>query len=129
MDNSTLTATFMPPESNTKTRKDVARRVAEAMDEPVYKADPWVRAVLYAIRDIMMEADAEVRIELREFGIFEVKKTRSRSAARNPKTNETVFIPARRKTRFRPGKRLKEALQTPLSPSDAAGDTDAASPS
>ena len=116
----------MPPASNTKTRKDVAWRVAESMGEPVYKADPWVRSVLYALRDMMMEADPEVRIELREFGVFEVKKTRPRSKARNPRTNETVFIPARRKTRFRPGKRLREALQVPLSPSDGAASGEAA---
>ena len=110
----------MPSPSRTQTRKDVARRVAETMDEPVYKADPWVRAVLGALRDIMMEADPEVRIELREFGVFEVKKTRPKPKARNPKTNETVFVPGRRKTRFRPGKRLREVLRVPLSSSDAA---------
>ncbi len=110
----------MPSPSRTQTRKDVARRVAETMGEPVYKADPWVRAVLGALRDIMTEADPEVRIELREFGVFEVKKTRPKPKARNPKTNETVFVPGRRKTRFRPGKRLREVLRVPLSSSDAA---------
>ncbi|MEX1054956.1 MAG: HU family DNA-binding protein, partial [Rhodothermales bacterium] len=44
----------------------------------------------------------------------EVKKTRAKPKARNPKTNETVFIPSRRKTHFKPSKRLKEILQTPL---------------
>lgn len=62
----------------------------------------------------MIEADPERRIELRDFGVFEVKKTKAKPKARNPRTNETVFIPSRRKTHFKPGKRIKEVLQTPL---------------
>lgn len=104
----------MPNRSNTLTKKDVARRVAEIMDEPIYKSEPWVSAVINAIGELMMEADPEVRIELRDFGVFEVKKTKAKPKARNPKTNETVFIPSRRKTHFKPSKRLKEVLQTPL---------------
>jgi integration host factor subunit beta len=62
----------------------------------------------------MVEADPEIRIELRDFGVFEVKKTKAKPKARNPKTNETVFIPSRRKTHFKPSKRLKKILQVPL---------------
>lgn len=98
----------------TLTKKDVARKVADYMNEPIYKSEPWVHAVVMAIGDLMVEADPEVRIELRDFGVFEVKKTRAKPKARNPKTNETVFIPSRRKTHFKPGKRLREVLQTPL---------------
>ena len=98
----------------TLTKKDVARRVAEICDEPIYKSEPWVHAVIMALGDLMIAADPEVRIELRDFGVFEVKKTRAKPKARNPKTNETVFIPSRRKTHFKPGKRLKEVLQQPL---------------
>ncbi|NQV73192.1 HU family DNA-binding protein, partial [bacterium] len=48
------------------------------------------------------------------FGVFEVKKTRAKPKARNPKTNETVYIPSRRKTHFKPSKKLKAVLQQPL---------------
>lgn len=98
----------------TLTKKDVARRVAELQGEPIYKCEPWVNAVIVAIRELMLEADPEVRIELRDFGVFEVKKTKAKPKARNPKTNETVFIPSRRKTHFKPSKRLKDELQQPL---------------
>lgn len=104
----------MPDNTITLTKKDVARRVSEIMDEPIYKSEPWVKAIITALGDLMMEADPEVRIELRDFGVFEVKKTKAKPKARNPKTNETVFIPSRRKTHFKPSKRLKEVLQTPL---------------
>ena len=98
----------------TLTKKDVARRVAELMNEPIYKSEPWVGAVVSALGELMVEADPEVRIELRDFGVFEVKKTKAKPKARNPKTNETVFIPSRRKTHFKPSKRLKQILQQPL---------------
>lgn len=104
----------MAPRTNTLTKKDVARRVAETMGEPIYRCEPWVVAVVDALGDLMMQADPEVRIELRDFGVFEVKRTRAKPKARNPKTNETVFIPSRRKTHFKPSKRLKEVLQQPL---------------
>ncbi|HEX8386774.1 MAG TPA: HU family DNA-binding protein [Rubricoccaceae bacterium] len=98
----------------TLTKKDLARRVASLLDEPLYRCEPWVHATVEALRELMAEADPEVRIELRDFGVFEVKKTRAKPKARNPKTNETVFIPARRKTHFKPSKKLRESLQQPL---------------
>ena len=104
----------MSSRPETRTKKDVARFVADLMDEPIYKSEPWVDAVLTALGELMIEADPEIRIELRDFGVFEVKKTKAKPKARNPRTNETVFIPSRRKTHFKPSKRLKDVLQVPL---------------
>ena len=98
----------------TLTKKDIARAVSATMGEPLYRCEPWVQATIEALGTLMASADPEVRIELRDFGVFEVKKTRAKPKARNPKTNETVFIPARRKTHFKPGKKLREYLQQPL---------------
>ena len=103
-----------PDRTPTLTKKDLARRVAEQSGQPMSRCEPWVQSVLSSLRELMAEADPEVRVELRDFGVFEVKKTRAKPKARNPKTNETVFIPARRKTHFKPSKALREALQTPL---------------
>ena len=58
----------MSERTETMTKKDVARKVAEIMDEPVYKSEPWVGAVLEALGNLMIEADPERRIELRDFG-------------------------------------------------------------
>ena len=110
----------MSERPETLTKKDVARRVAQLMDEPIYKSEPWVRAVLTALGDLMIEADPERRLELRDFGVFEVKKTKAKPKARNPQTNEPMFVPSRRKTHFRPGKRIREVLQTPLRELDYA---------
>jgi integration host factor subunit beta len=110
----------MSEQTETLTKKDVSRRVAQIMDQPIYKSEPWVRAVLTALGDLMMEADPECRIELRDFGVFEVKKTKAKPKARNPQTNEPMFVPSRRKTHFRPGKRIREVLQIPLRELDYA---------
>ena len=104
----------MEDKIKTLTKKDVARKVADLVGEPIYKSEPWVNAVIDALGELMASADPELRIELRDFGVFEVKKTRAKPKARNPKTNETVFIPSRRKTHFKPSKRLKKILQVPL---------------
>jgi integration host factor subunit beta len=110
----------MSNRSKTLTKKDVARRVSELVNEPIYKCEPWVASVIGAIGELMMEADPEVRIELRDFGVFEVKKTRAKPKARNPKTNETVYIPSRRKTHFKPSKKVKAVLQQPLQDLDSS---------
>ena len=98
----------------TATKEDLAHRVAEMRDCPVYEAKEQVRSVLTALGDLMMEADPERRIELRNLGVFEIKKTKAKPTARNPQTNEPMFVPSRRKTLFRPGKRIQEVLKTPL---------------
>ena len=98
----------------TATKEDLARRVADMRDCPLYEAKEQVRSVLTALGDLIIEADPERRIELRNFGVFEVKKTKAKPTARNPQTNEPVFVPSRRKTLFRPGKRVQEVLKTPL---------------
>ena len=57
--------------AETLTKKDIARRVADLQDEPIYVSEDWVSSVLDAMAQLMMEADPEVRIELRDFGVFE----------------------------------------------------------
>lgn len=98
----------------TYTKRDIVRRVAEANGEPMIKVEPWVDSVIVAIREIMMSANTECRIEIRDFGVFEVKETKAKPKARNPKTNEVIYVPAHRKTHFKPSKLLKSFLREPL---------------
>lgn len=48
-------------------------------------------------------------VRIHGFGTFEVTQRAARSG-RNPKTGETIAIPARRMVRFRPASALKDAL-------------------
>ncbi|MEE9225136.1 MAG: HU family DNA-binding protein [Bacteroidota bacterium] len=100
----------------TYTKKDVAKKVAEVTGEKMHLAEKWTDSVFTALRQVMMTADPELRIEVRDFGVLEVKLTKSKPKARNPKTGEHIYVPPRRKTHFKPSKLLKEFLQQPVDP-------------
>ena len=72
-----------------------------------------VDSLFNAMRDSLIEGN---RIEVRGFGVFQVKDTRPKPAARNPRTGEVIYVPARRKTHFKPGRLLKEALHKAREP-------------
>jgi integration host factor subunit beta len=99
---------------NTITKKDVAKRTAKIVGEKIYLTEKVVDGVFQALREFMAEADPEVRIEIRDFGVFEVKRTKPKPKARNPKTGDIIYVPARRKTHFKAGKLLKEVLKQPM---------------
>jgi integration host factor subunit beta len=98
----------------TITKKDVAKRTAKLVGERIYITERIVDGVFTALRQFMADANPEIRIEIRDFGVFEVKKTKPKPKARNPKTGEIIYVPARRKTHFKAGKLLKEVLKKPL---------------
>ena len=50
------------------------------------------------------------RIELRDFGIFFIKKIKEKYSARNPKTGELIYIPEKKKVRFKASKNLKRLI-------------------
>ncbi|MEO0199271.1 MAG: HU family DNA-binding protein [candidate division WOR-3 bacterium] len=49
----------------------------------------------------------EERVELRGFGVFDIKLRKSR-VGRNPKTKEVINIPPRKVVTFKPSKLVKE---------------------
>jgi integration host factor subunit beta len=98
----------------TYTKKDIVKRVAAMNHQKMYVTAKWVDEIFTAVREILMSADPELRIEIRDFGVLEVKPTRSKPKARNPKSGEIIFVPPRRKTHFKPSKLLKSFLSQPL---------------
>ena len=96
-------------------KKDVVERTASKSNIDVKEAAKVVEAVFTVLREIMMNADPGVRSEIRDFGVFEVKQTAAKPKARNPKKpDQVIYIPPRRKTHFKPGKLLKNALKEPI---------------
>ncbi|HPC35579.1 MAG TPA: HU family DNA-binding protein [Candidatus Marinimicrobia bacterium] len=95
----------------TYTKKDVVRRTAEALDTKLVDTAEIVDGVFMVLREMLSEPDPKIRIEIRNFGVFEVKPTKAKPKARNPRTNEEVYVPARRKTHFKPGRLLKERMK------------------
>jgi DNA-binding protein HU-beta len=67
-------------------------------------------AVVSATFDTIVAAMAEEeKVQLVGFGSFEVKK-RAERIGRNPKTKESIKIPASKVPVFKPGKALKDAV-------------------
>src|SRR5919197_6136099 len=75
----------------------------KSVDITKVKAEVAVDAVFDAMRISMQRGE---RIELRGFGVFQVKP-RKRGIGRNPRTGKEVRIPPGRTIRFKPGKDLQ----------------------
>ena len=98
----------------TYTKKEIAKRVAERMGETVDGTSKFVDETFKVMKDMLCEDKLRLRIEIRNFGVFEVKPTKAKPRARNPRTNEEVYVPAHKKTHFKPGKIIKTHLSKPL---------------
>ena len=95
----------------TITKRDLAQAVAKTTGTKQTAALEAVDHLFEAMRDTLIKGN---RIEIRGLGAFTVKDTKPKPAARNPKTGEMIFVPARRKTHFKPGRVLKDALLEPV---------------
>ena len=95
---------------STITKRQLARQVAAQATCSTAQAQKAVDALFTRLREQLIEGH---RIEIRGFGVLNVKDTKAKPGARNPRTGEHVFVPARRKILFKPGKQLKEALTQP----------------
>ena len=103
----------MSEKVRTFTKKDIAHTLLETQPElKLYQSERIVDSLFAIMRDMLMDTDNDlVRIEIRNFGVFEVKPTKAKPKARNPRTNEVVYVPPRKKTHFKPGKMLKDYLK------------------
>lgn len=95
----------------TLTRKDVESKMEEKLAGKRITKKLIVDSLFDSLRELIMTADPTIRIEIRDFGVFEVKKTKPKPKARNLKTGEFVYVPGRRKMHFKPGKILKTYLK------------------
>jgi len=104
----------MKKDAKTYTKKDVVRRASKILDCNMKDIKEEVDGFFKALTDILTEDRRRLRIEVRNFGVFEIKPTKAKPKARNPRTNEEVYVPPRRKTHFKPGKIIREELKRPL---------------
>ena len=96
-----------------ESRKDGAMTKAQLIDEVARVAD-LSRKHAELIIDIFFQSIVNAlergeKIELRGFGSFRIRQRNARQG-RNPKTGETVSVPAKRIPYFKPGRELKELL-------------------
>ena len=101
-------------EIKTYTKRDIATEIANRKGISVRSSVKLVDEFFTVLRDYLCEDNPYVRIEIRNFGVFEAKPTKAKPRARNPRTNEEIYVPAHKKTRFKPGKILKSYLRRPI---------------
>ncbi len=100
--------------TRTYTKRDIVKRVASQTNSSYDQTAPFVDEIFSTMREMMSKDHDNIRIEVRNFGVFEVKPTKAKPRARNPRTNEEVFVPAHKKSHFKPGKILKQTLKQPI---------------
>src|SRR5271156_1560062 len=104
------------------TKKEIVKQIADRIGETQLKTKEIVQRTFDAIVDTLLE---DGRIELRNFGVFEVKQRKARKA-RNPRTGEKVDVPPKNVVTFKPGKKMEERVRQmtnlPLLPEEEAED-------
>lgn len=89
------------------TKKEIVKAISDEIGLTQLKTKEIVQKTFDAIVETLM---TEMRIELRNFGVFEVKKRAARKA-RNPRTGDKVFVPAKYVVTFKPGKEMEEKVR------------------
>lgn len=90
------------------TKAELMEEVAKNSDLTKKDAEVIVQTVLDSIIESLQEGE---KVELRGFGSFRLRQRSSRMG-RNPKTGEKVDVPAKKIPYFKPGKELKELINT-----------------
>ena len=93
-------------------RHDLIKRISYKLNMNYDESKIIIDCVLDSFQEIFTNTSGKNRLEIRNFGIFNVLLMKERSNARNPRTKESVIIPERKKIVFRPGKKIKEMLKS-----------------
>lgn len=89
------------------TKKEIVKAISEEIGLTQLKTKEIVQKTFDAIVETLV---ADGRIELRNFGVFEVKKRAARKA-RNPRTGEKVYVGEKFVVTFKPGKEMEEKVR------------------
>jgi integration host factor subunit beta len=89
------------------TKKEIVKEISDEIGLTQLRTKEIVQKTFDAIVKTLVE---DRRIELRNFGVFEVKKRAARKA-RNPRTGDKVFVPEKFVVTFKPGKEMEEKVR------------------
>jgi nucleoid DNA-binding protein len=101
------------------TKKEIVKTISEEIGLTQLKTKEIVQKTFDAIVETLVE---DGRIELRNFGVFEVKKRAARKA-RNPRTGDKVFVPEKYVVTFKPGKEMEERVRQLEAKNNAAAES------
>ena len=96
------------------TKKEIVKQISDRANLTQLRTKEIVQWTFDAIIETLV---SEGRIELRNFGVFEVK-TRKARTARNPKTNQEVEVAEKNVVTFQPGKVMEERVRKSSGPSN-----------
>src|SRR5258706_8385643 len=96
------------------TKKEMALAIAEETNLTQILVKEIMQRLFDGIIDTL---EKEGRIELRKFGVFEVKQRKPRKA-RNPRTGERVDVEAKNVVTFQPGKDMEEQVRKFAKPAE-----------
>ena len=100
------------------TKKNIVRRIADELGRSEQETKPIVQKTLDAIINVLAQ---EGRVELRNFGVFAVRKRKARQS-RNPRTGEKVMVGERFTVTFKPGRLVGERVAMERRDGDVQGD-------
>ncbi len=89
------------------TKKEIVKQISEELGLTQLKTKEIVQKTFDAIIETLL---TEHRIELRNFGVFEVKRRKARKA-RNPRTGDRVDVEPKNVVTFKPGKEMEERVR------------------
>ncbi|NQU42988.1 integration host factor subunit beta [bacterium] len=93
----------------------IVREVAKKLDVKEKDALVVVDGIVESLKDVICEYR---RLEVRDFGVFQVKNRKGR-VGRNPRDKIEYPIPERQVLTFRVGKELKQHLEQTTEPAGA----------
>ena len=88
-------------------KSELVAYIADKVGTTKADAERMVDAFMEAVTDTLKKEDA---VTLTGFGAFSISHRKAR-VARNPRTGESVNVAARKAPKFKPGKKLKEAVR------------------
>ncbi|MCH8828897.1 MAG: integration host factor subunit beta [Planctomycetes bacterium] len=101
------------------TKKEIVKAISEEIGLTQLQTKKIVQKTFDAIVKTLVR---DRRIELRNFGVFEVKKRAAR-IARNPRTGVPVDVDEKYVVTFKPGKEMEEKVRQLASPAKTSGET------
>ena len=87
-------------------KADLVAKVAEKSGVTKKDAEKAVAGIFAAVQEALVAGD---KVQVLGFGTFEVKERAARTG-RNPRTSETIEIPASKQPAFKAGQALKDAV-------------------
>ncbi|MCA9195342.1 MAG: integration host factor subunit beta [Planctomycetales bacterium] len=89
------------------TKKEIVKTISDKTGLTQLQIKEIVQATFDGIIETLLE---EGRVELRNFGVFQVKSRKARKA-RNPRTGRQVEVPEKFVVSFKPGKEMEARVQ------------------